>query len=100
MAGPTAVVVMAFPAKFWTSFAVSVVKEILFKGRPCRPSASSGARALPASEAKNVPEGVMHGDMPKGAVSLNMSTFWETSQMRVLYLTSNSDALRSKEISM
>ena len=64
IAEPTAVVVIAFPAKSWISDAVSVVKDILFKGKPCSKRTSSGARALPASEAKNRPEGVMHGEIP------------------------------------
>jgi hypothetical protein len=50
MAGPTAVVDIAFPAKSWISFRDSVVNETLLNGRPCSASSSSGARALPASE--------------------------------------------------
>jgi hypothetical protein len=88
MAGPTTVEVMAFPARSCNSLDVSVVREILFKGMPCRIKFSSAVNALPASEAKLWPDGVIHPIMPNGAASSFMYTFCDTSQMRVLNLTS------------
>ena len=78
MAGPTAVVDMALPAKSWISAVVSVVKEILLNGRPCKDKSSCGARALPGSDEKNNQEGVMQGVIPNWVMSLKISMFWET----------------------